>query len=238
MSLPRSRITRRQFVARAAAVLAAPYAASHAVAGPSAGFFFAYVGTYTPNGGGIYLFRIDRASAAFVQVQRTVTSPLLPLRVILDRNRAGAYLAVGLTFVSAFGLFLFLTYYLQSIQGYSPVKTGLAFLPLPVDLVLASTISNVVLLPRFGSRRLVVTGLLTACVGMALLTRLTPDSSYATHVLPGNAPAIVRIWSTRTGRPHMSVASSLLIHQRQPDVAAIRTHRVGRDIQSGIIQRQ
>jgi 6-phosphogluconolactonase len=69
VSLPRSRITRRQFVARAAAVLAAPYAASHAVAGPSAGFFFAYVGTYTPNGGGIYLFRVDRASAAFMQVQ-------------------------------------------------------------------------------------------------------------------------------------------------------------------------
>ena len=69
MSLPRSRITRRRFIARAAAALAAPYAASHAVAEPSTGFFYAYVGTYTPNGGGIYLFRIDRASAAFMQMQ-------------------------------------------------------------------------------------------------------------------------------------------------------------------------
>jgi EmrB/QacA subfamily drug resistance transporter len=121
---------------------------------------------------------------AFVQLQRTVTNPLLPLRVILNRNRAGAYLAVGLTFVAAFGLFLFLTYFLQEVRDYSPVKTGLAFLPLPVDLVLASTISNVVLLPRFGSRRLIVGGLLLAFVGLALLTRLTPHSGYAAHVLP------------------------------------------------------
>jgi 6-phosphogluconolactonase len=67
--VPRSRITRRRFIARAAATLAAPYAASHAVAEPSTGFFYAYVGTYTPNGGGIYLFRIDRSSAAFMQMQ-------------------------------------------------------------------------------------------------------------------------------------------------------------------------
>jgi hypothetical protein len=78
--------------------------------------------------------------AAFVQVQRTVANPLLPLRVVLDRNRGGAYLALGLTFISAFGLFLFLTFFLQNVQGFSPVRTGLAFLPLPVDLVMASTI--------------------------------------------------------------------------------------------------
>jgi 6-phosphogluconolactonase len=67
--LPRSRITRRRFIARAAAALAAPYAVSRALGAPSSGFFYAYVGTYTPNGGGIYLFRIDRASAAFMQMQ-------------------------------------------------------------------------------------------------------------------------------------------------------------------------
>jgi EmrB/QacA subfamily drug resistance transporter len=122
--------------------------------------------------------------AAFVQVQRTVRNPLLPLRVILDRNRAGAYLAVGLTFVSAFGLFLFLTFYLQNVRDFSPVKTGLAFLPLPVDLVIASTIANVVLLPRFGSRRLIVSGLLMGFVGFLLLTRLNVQSSYTGHVFP------------------------------------------------------
>jgi EmrB/QacA subfamily drug resistance transporter len=121
---------------------------------------------------------------AFVQVQRNVANPLLPLRVILDRNRAGAYLAVGLTFVAAFGLFLFLTFYLQEVRGFSPVRTGAAFLPLPLDIVLASSVANIVLLPRFGARRIIVSGLLLGCVGLALLTRLTPHSGYAAHVLP------------------------------------------------------
>jgi EmrB/QacA subfamily drug resistance transporter len=122
--------------------------------------------------------------AVFVQVQRRVANPLLPLRVILDRDRAGAYLAVGLTFVAAFGLFLFLTYFLQEVRGFSPVKTGVAFLPLPACLVLSSTVSNVKLLPRLGSRRLIVAGLLLGLVGFALLTRLAPQSDYASHVLP------------------------------------------------------
>jgi EmrB/QacA subfamily drug resistance transporter len=122
--------------------------------------------------------------AGFIQVERQVTNPLLPLRVVLDRNRAGAYLAVAFTFVAAFSLFLFLTYFLQDVRGFSPVRTGVAFLPLPADIVLASTISNIVLLPRFGSRRLVVTGLLLGFVGMSVLTRLHVDSSYVSAVLP------------------------------------------------------
>jgi Major Facilitator Superfamily len=121
---------------------------------------------------------------AFVQVQRKVTNPLLPLHVVLDRNRAGAYLAVGFTFVAAFSLFLFLTYFLQSVRGFSPVRTGLAFLPLPASIVVASTIANTRLLPRFGSRRLVLPGLLLGVVGMSLLTRLDPTSGYAAHILP------------------------------------------------------
>jgi EmrB/QacA subfamily drug resistance transporter len=122
--------------------------------------------------------------AVFVQVQRRVANPLLPLRVILDRDRAGAYLAVGLTFIAAFGLFLFLTYFLQEVRGFSPVKTGVAFLPLPACLVLSSTVANVKLLPRLGSRRLMVAGLLLGFVGFVLLTRLSPESGYVSHVLP------------------------------------------------------
>jgi EmrB/QacA subfamily drug resistance transporter len=121
---------------------------------------------------------------AFVQVQRTVANPLLPLHVVLDRNRAGAYLAVGFTFIAAFSLFLFLTYFLQSVRGFSPVRTGLAFLPLPADIVLASTIANTKLLPRFGSRRLVISGLLLGFVGMSLLIRLNPHSGYVGDILP------------------------------------------------------
>jgi predicted MFS family arabinose efflux permease len=109
---------------------------------------------------------------------------LLPLRIVMDRNRGGAYVAVSLTFIAAFGLFLFLTYFLQQIRGFSPVMTGVAFLPLPFDLVLGSAVANIVLLPRFGSRRLIVAGLLLGLIGMALLTRLGPHSGYGLSVLP------------------------------------------------------
>jgi predicted MFS family arabinose efflux permease len=110
--------------------------------------------------------------AGFVLVQRRVEHPLLPLRVVLDRNRAGAYTAIGLTFIAVFALFFFLTFYLQGVRGYSPVKTGLAFLPLPLALVVSSGISTVRLFPRLGPRRLIVPGLLVAAVGMVLLSRL------------------------------------------------------------------
>jgi EmrB/QacA subfamily drug resistance transporter len=122
--------------------------------------------------------------AAFVQVQRLVAHPLLPLRVVLDRNRAGAYAAIGLTFIAVFALFFFLTFYLQGVRGDSPVKTGVAFLPLPLALVVSSGISTVRLFPRFGPRRLIVPGLLVAAVGMVMLSRLGVDSGYAAHVLP------------------------------------------------------
>ena len=122
--------------------------------------------------------------AAFVQVQRTVANPLLPLRVVLDRNRAGAYLAVALTFIAGFGLFLFLTYFLQNVRGLSPVRTGLAFLPFPIGIFLASTVANIKLLPRFGPRRLIITGFASSAAGFALLTRLHADSGYFAHVFP------------------------------------------------------
>jgi EmrB/QacA subfamily drug resistance transporter len=121
---------------------------------------------------------------AFVQVQRTVANPLLPLRVVLNRSRGSAYLAIGFTFLAAFGLFLFLTFFLQNVRGFSPIKTGVAFLPLPVGIVLGSTVSNIKLLPRFGSRKLMVSGLLLACIGMTWLARLNADSTYGPHVLP------------------------------------------------------
>jgi EmrB/QacA subfamily drug resistance transporter len=122
--------------------------------------------------------------AAFVQAQRVVAHPLLPMRIVLDRNRAGAYLAVGLTFTAGFALFLFLAYYLQQVRNFSPVETGAAFLPMPAGIVVMSTLANTRLMPRFGPRRLIVFGLLLGFVGMALLTRLDANSSYALAVLP------------------------------------------------------
>ncbi len=122
--------------------------------------------------------------AAFVQRQRVASHPLLPLRVVLDRNRGGSYLAVGLTGIAIFGLFLFLTFYLQEVKGYSAVRTGVAFLPLPLCIVLSSTTSNIVLLPRFGPRLLIVAGQVGGFLGLLPYTQLTPGSSYVQHILP------------------------------------------------------
>jgi EmrB/QacA subfamily drug resistance transporter len=121
---------------------------------------------------------------AFVIAERRVACPLLPLRVVLDRNRGGAYGAMLLASIGLFGVFLFLTYYLETIQGYSPVRTGLAFLPLTVTVLFSAGVSSTVLLPRVSPRLLIPAGLLLAAAGMALLTLIGLHSGYAWPVLP------------------------------------------------------
>jgi EmrB/QacA subfamily drug resistance transporter len=120
----------------------------------------------------------------FVLIERAVAHPLLPLRVILDRNRGGSYLAVGISGIAIFGVFLFLTYFLQQNLAFSPIQCGLAFLPLSAAIITMSTTSSTKLLPRFGPRPLVVLGMLLGALGMALLTGLDATSSYAPDVLP------------------------------------------------------
>jgi EmrB/QacA subfamily drug resistance transporter len=122
--------------------------------------------------------------AVFVMLEAQVTDPLLPLRVLRDRNRAGADLSVAFAVAGMLGLFLFLTYYLQVVLGYSPVKTGLAFLPLSAAVFLGSQTVAARLLPRVPPRALIVPGLTVAAVSMFLLTRLTIETAYATGVLP------------------------------------------------------
>jgi EmrB/QacA subfamily drug resistance transporter len=121
----------------------------------------------------------------FVLTERRVAHPLLPLRIILNRFRGGAYLAVALSATGMFGIFLFLTYYLEESLRYSPVVTGLAFLPLIGALIIASTTSSALLLPRIGPRILVPAGLIVAGVGLSLLAaQLSPTSSYPAIILP------------------------------------------------------
>ena len=123
--------------------------------------------------------------AAFVLVEQRVAHPLLPLRIVLNRFRGGAYLAIGLSAIGVFGIFLFLTYYLQLTLAYSPVKSGLAFLPMIVAIVAASTTSSGVLMPRVGPRPLIPVGLLLGAGGLALLaTQLGLRSSYPGQILP------------------------------------------------------
>ena len=120
----------------------------------------------------------------FVAIERRAAHPLLPLRVVLDRNRGGSYLSVLISGAGLFGVFLFLTYYLQKTLLYSPVTTGLAFLPMVAMIIVSSTASNAVLLPRFGPKPLVPAGMLLAALGMVILAQIGVHSTYAGHILP------------------------------------------------------
>ena len=122
--------------------------------------------------------------AGFAIAEQRVSHPLLPLRVILDRTRGGAYVSVGIAGIAVFGVFLFLTYYLQQVRGYSPVTSGLAFLPMIACILVSSNTSSIVTLPRFGPRVLISTGMLLGAGAMAYLTQITVTSSYASSVLP------------------------------------------------------
>src|SRR5262249_50249438 len=114
-----------------------------------------------------------------------VAHPLLPLWVVVNRFRGGAYLAIGLSSIGVFGIFLFLTYYLQLTLAYSPVRSGLAFLPMVAAIIVASTTSSGVLMPRVGPRPLVPAGLLLAAGGLALLaSQLGLRTSYPGWILP------------------------------------------------------
>ncbi|MFC7546491.1 MFS transporter [Plantactinospora sp. GCM10030261] len=122
----------------------------------------------------------------FVRGQRVAARPLLPLGVLLDRTRGGAFLAVGLPQLALFGFFLVLTYWFQQVLGYSPIRAGLAFLPLALAIGVGSTLIAGLLTPRLAARHLIVPALLVMAAGMALLIGITPGTAglYLTRFLP------------------------------------------------------
>jgi len=121
---------------------------------------------------------------AFVVWQTRAKHPLLPLTIVLDRNRGAAFSSVLVAGAGMFGVFLFVTYYMQISLGFSPWQTGLAFLPMIGMLVLAAQLSTNLLLPRLGPKIMVPAGMLFGVVAMLLFTRLDLDSTYAADVLP------------------------------------------------------
>jgi EmrB/QacA subfamily drug resistance transporter len=124
------------------------------------------------------------ALIAFVALQRRVANPLLPLHVVTDRNRGGSFLAIATAGAGIFGVFLFLTFYLQNTKGFTALETGLAFLPMNVSIIITATLVNTRILARTGPRPLIPTGMLLAALGMVLLTGIGVDTGYASHVLP------------------------------------------------------
>jgi EmrB/QacA subfamily drug resistance transporter len=121
---------------------------------------------------------------AFVLIERRVDHPLLPLKIVWDRARGGAYASIALGSSGVFGVFIFLTYFMQETLKVSPLTTGLAFMPMTAFIVITSTTAQTKILPRTGAKPLIVIGMALGLVAMLLLTRLTPTSDYAGDVLP------------------------------------------------------
>lgn len=127
--------------------------------------------------------------AAFVAQEKRSPAPLLPLPLIADRNRGGACLAAALAIVGMFGLFLLLNYYFQVVRHLSPVQAGLAFLPMSAAGLLGSSVVSARLLPKVGARGVMVSGLLIAAAGMALVARIGLDSGYWLEIAPAEVAA-------------------------------------------------
>jgi len=155
--------------------------------------------------------------AAFLLRQRRLAAPLLPLSLLRDRGRATAYLATAVSVVGTFGMFLMLTYHFQVVLGYSPVRTGLAFLPMSLAVAGSSYGIASRLMDRVPARALVAPGMLVAAAGLGLLTQLTPSSGYLTVILP--AEILVGLGIGCVFTPSISVVTSG-VDPRQAGVAA------------------
>jgi EmrB/QacA subfamily drug resistance transporter len=127
--------------------------------------------------------------AAFVLVEQRARHPLLPLRIVADRSRGGAYTSMAIVGAALFSVFLFMTYYMQQILHFSPVKTGLGFLPLTGAIIIVAPLTQTKILPRLGPRTVIAAGMALGIIAMIVFTRLTPGGSYTTQVLPGLIPA-------------------------------------------------
>jgi EmrB/QacA subfamily drug resistance transporter len=118
------------------------------------------------------------ALTAFVIRQVGKPDPLLPLRVLADRNRGGALLAMIVNSLSTFGMLLILTYQLQTVMGYSALRTGLALIPFAIGAAVTAALVAPRLGKRIAPRRLIIAGILLSAAGLAPLIGLTPASHY------------------------------------------------------------
>ena len=164
--------------------------------------------------------------AVFTLIESRTANPLLPLRVVLDRNRGGSFLSMLLLGIGLFATFLFLTYYFQQILGYSAIKTGFAFLPFSVGIVAgAATASQ--LLPRIGPRPLIVGGLLLAAGGLVIFTQVGTQGAYLSQLLPAQL-----LTSLGVGAAFVALSSTALIGV-EPSDAGVASALVNTAQQTG-----
>ncbi|MGW2417599.1 MFS transporter [Streptomyces tubercidicus] len=173
--------------------------------------------------------------AVFAWWQSRAPHPLLPLTVVRDRNRGGAFLTMALAVIAMFGMFLFMTYYLQTVLGYSPVRTGLAFLPMVAAIVVGSTQISARLLHRIPPRFLMVPGALLAAAGLFTLRYLTAEPAYVAHVLP--AMLLVGLGMGLIFMPVMATATSgVAVHDSGVTSATVNTaQQVGGSIGTALL---
>jgi EmrB/QacA subfamily drug resistance transporter len=170
----------------------------------------------------------------FVLVERGSRAPLLPLRVVMDRNRGGSFLASLLVGIALMGTFLFLTYYLQGTLHYSALKSGFAFLPFSGGIIVSAMVASQVL-PRTGPRVLMTGGLAMATLGLAWFTQIGAHTAYLTHVLPAEL-----IVSTGLGFVFVPFSSTALVgvaHQDAGVASALvnATQQVGGSLGTALL---
>lgn len=161
---------------------------------------------------------------AFVLIESKVANPMMPLRVVTERNRGGSYLGSLIVGAGLFSMFLFLGLYLQIVLGYTPLKSGFAFLPFTAGIIVFAGVASQ-LLPKFGPKPLMVPGLIFAGIGLLMLTQITPETSYVSHVLPsllimssGMALVFIPLTSTAlhgVGNRDTGVASAMINTSQQ-----------------------
>jgi len=116
--------------------------------------------------------------AVFVRTENRAEEPILPLRLLAHSTRTTANVARGLLYAGMYGMFFFLSLFLQDIQGYSPLRTGLAFLPIPVSVFLSSQVTSRVLVRRLSQKTVMTSGIACAALGLLLATPLQLHTSY------------------------------------------------------------
>lgn len=160
---------------------------------------------------------------SFVLIERRAKEPITPLRMFADRNRSGTYLIMMSLSAAMFGMFFFIVLFVQNVLGYSPITSGLAFLPVTVMIVTAAGISSK-LLPVLGPKPFLVGGAVLTGGGMAWLTAMSPDTSYLGGILGpmllfGFGMGLVFVTATLTAvsgvAQHESGAASSLLNATQ-----------------------
>ena len=153
---------------------------------------------------------------AFIVVEVRSAYPLLPMRIVLDRNRGGSFLATLLLIIGMFAMFLFVSYYMQTVLHYSAAKAGVAFLPFALGVIFAAGASTP-LVPKLGPRIVMTVGLLIAAAGLLWLTQIGVHTSYWTHLF---LPQIVMSIGMGLAFPALSSASLTNVAESDAGVAS------------------